>query len=337
MQPILGAYCSDRTRLCHVSNTCFSNSSDKTRRATTTSEMRRRCNKNEEAGSETPFSNLPEPATAQCARRHAGEIIPRLWVGDIRSVSFIEDLLRISTAFEKEPTNAIVTVISVMSSANLLQYVSDLLTEKQKHLQQSRYPRNEPLKNHFEAQCNTSLTKEENKCIATNSRENECSKADMNGAPSSCSNAAEVNPSMGSVRIHHIKVPLRDSLEADLMTVLQETLTSIDAALGVSLDKMPRLQGHETVPSKPNDDSITTTSCTGDNESGICLVHCAKGMSRSVSVVIGYLLSRYPSDFATFDAALDRVRQVRPSAMPNVKFALDLRKYAGDLHIEQQK
>ena len=64
----------------------------------------------------------------------------------------------------------------------------------------------------------------------------------------------------------------------------------------------------------------------------ICLVHCAKGASRSASIVIGYLLSRYPDEFPSFDDALGHVRRVRPHALPNVRFAVDLRRYAKDIH-----
>lgn len=62
------------------------------------------------------------------------------------------------------------------------------------------------------------------------------------------------------------------------------------------------------------------------------LVHCASGVSRSVSVVMAYLVCRawdyrteemtYP--FRSFDTALAHVRANRPAAMPNLGFVRQL-------------
>ena len=54
--------------------------------------------------------------------------------------------------------------------------------------------------------------------------------------------------------------------------------------------------------------------------------------ARSVSVVIGYLLSRHSNRFKTFDDALRHVRTVRPMACPNIGFALALRQFERELH-----
>lgn len=276
--------------------------------------------KNETAPSKTRSSKSIVP---QDILRHAGEVIPGLWVGDIRSVSYIEDLVWLSLR-KRQPQqeqihNVTVTVISVMSSSNLLKYVTDLLDEKQKHQMQLE---NEQKQNRFGVQCNvaSSEMKGENRtasCLKMNSIDMDGIES-VDNTPGTNSSTACLYP----VKIHHIKVSLRDSMDADLMSVLDETLASIDEALGVSNNTL----------SKQNDSSISATSCTQDNIYRICLVHCAKGASRSVSVVIGYLLSRYSSEFTTFKAALDHVRKVRPLAMPNVRFAIDLRNYASKIH-----
>ena len=68
-----------------------------------------------------------------------------------------------------------------------------------------------------------------------------------------------------------------------------------------------------------------------DNIQRICLVHCAKGASRSVSVVMAYLMSRHSDRFKSFDEALSHIRTVRPQASPNIGFALELRKFEKEL------
>lgn len=226
--------------------------------------------------------------TPDAVLRHAGEVMPGLWVGDIKSVSFINDLVRMSTKAiqDNQKPMVTITVISVMSSTNLLKYVADLLEGKQKQSQQSG--------------CNET----ENTAASTNS-------SDLN-----------------SIDIHHIKVSLRDSVDADLISVLNNTLPLIDEALGIPNNSTQRSM------SEQNDSTSSETPNT-INHVRICLVHCAKGASRSVSVVIGYLLSRYPHDFHTFECALDHVRTVRIQAMPNVRFAIDLRKYAKNHSIYQ--
>ncbi len=54
-----------------------------------------------------------------------------------------------------------------------------------------------------------------------------------------------------------------------------------------------------------------------------CLIHCAKGSSRSVSVCAAWLL--YSQKFSTLEAALMRIRRVRPNANPNLGFLASLR------------
>ena len=59
------------------------------------------------------------------------------------------------------------------------------------------------------------------------------------------------------------------------------------------------------------------------NTQEACLIHCAKGSSRSVSVCVAWLL--YSQKFTTVEAALTRIRHVRPNASPNLGFLASLR------------
>ena len=111
--------------------------------------------------------------------------------------------------------------------------------------------------------------------------------------------------------INNIVIPLKDTVDSNLSSLLPNALAAIDKALG----------------------TIHSCSSTGINEiennpQRKCLVHCAKGESRSVSVIVAYLLIRHSHTFSSFDEALLHVRTVRPQAMPNVGFALLLRRMA---------
>lgn len=248
--------------------------------------------------------------------RHAGEVIPGsgLWVGDIRSVSYIEDIVQISTnthihhgKIQKNSNTSVrVTIVSVMSSVNLMKYVADLLGEKQRDLQNKQQrPQNErqhrsidvKLKDNNLADVNDA----QNDNIGYNKKQPRVTHVDQSH------NLYDAK----TIDINHVQVPLRDSLDADLMAALNETTASIDNALGIQ---------HNSQPNPDNTHDVR-----------ICLVHCAKGASRSVSIIIGYLLSRYPNDYPTFNEALECVRKVRPQAMPNIQFSIDLRKYAREL------
>ncbi|XP_040035459.2 dual specificity protein phosphatase 19 [Gasterosteus aculeatus] len=57
---------------------------------------------------------------------------------------------------------------------------------------------------------------------------------------------------------------------------------------------------------------------------GVVLVHCNAGVSRSTSIVIGYLMMR---EGLTFDEAYGQVKAARPSIRPNPGFHQQLRGY----------
>lgn len=54
------------------------------------------------------------------------------------------------------------------------------------------------------------------------------------------------------------------------------------------------------------------------------LVHCAQGVSRSASILIGYLMSR---EQLSYEAALAELQAVRPQVQPNAGFALQLQEW----------
>ncbi|XP_028846464.1 dual specificity protein phosphatase 19 [Denticeps clupeoides] len=59
-------------------------------------------------------------------------------------------------------------------------------------------------------------------------------------------------------------------------------------------------------------------------ERGVVLVHCNTGVSRSVAVVIGYLMSR---EGLSFQDALACVKSARPTSSPNPGFIEQLKNY----------
>jgi hypothetical protein len=65
---------------------------------------------------------------------------------------------------------------------------------------------------------------------------------------------------------------------------------------------------------------------------GHVLVHCHKGISRSASFVIGYLMRK---NEMTFEEALAHVQSVRPMVQPNDSFIEQLRRY--ELTLSEQR
>jgi protein-tyrosine phosphatase len=108
---------------------------------------------------------------------------------------------------------------------------------------------------------------------------------------------------LNNMDINHTVISLRDNVDSDLSAKLPEALAAIDEALRT-------------------------------NEPRICLVHCAKGESRSVSVLVAYLLSRHSHAFGTFDDALRQIRNVRPQARPNSGFEAELRRMERNSAVE---
>jgi protein-tyrosine phosphatase len=62
-------------------------------------------------------------------------------------------------------------------------------------------------------------------------------------------------------------------------------------------------------------------------ESGICMVHCWSGVSRSVCVAVAYLVAHHNM---TFDAAIAHVHRCRPQADPWPTYLSQVRMWATD-------
>jgi len=124
-----------------------------------------------------------------------------------------------------------------------------------------------------------------------------------------------------TIRIRHEIIELKDLAETDFLPVLPDALMLIDDALGC-----------HTASSSGNDGISNDI-----NQQRICLVHCARGGSRSVSIVIAYLLSRHGSRFKSFDDALQQVRRVRQIAQPNIGFSLALQRFEKTLREERRE
>jgi len=67
---------------------------------------------------------------------------------------------------------------------------------------------------------------------------------------------------------------------------------------------------------------MCVVSCVG--LAGRVLVHCAQGVSRSASILIGYLMWKERLSFAT---ALAHLQEARPCVQPNQGFSLQLQQF----------
>ena len=198
---------------------------------------------------------MAAPLSDELISRHMpssawGEVMPGLFVGNLTSEAKLRDLANSSDHRQQSNIKVIVTVISVLSNANLVRFASDAIEKQWRGL----------------------------------------------------ADAGDDGPEL---EIRHVTIPLKDVAESDLLAVLPNALAAIDSARCDMAD-----------------------NC---NSRRICLVHCARGASRSVSLVIAYLLSRHPDRFKTVDEALAHVRTVRPQAQPNIGFALSLRQFERQL------
>jgi hypothetical protein len=194
------------------------------------------------------------------------------------------------------------------------------LFEENKQLQIDGDTDQQPFEQPRRVACNISAIKDEH---STDNIVPDCADESSDKLTGLKDNILRDLSSIDDIQFDHVNVPLLDSLDTDLMTVLSETLDKIDNALGLS---------HSANIDTSDIHCKCNDSTTVRNHVRICLVHCAKGANCSTSIVVGYLLSRYPDVFPSFDYALGHMRKVRPHALPNVRFAFDLRWYAKDIH-----
>ena len=68
-----------------------------------------------------------------------------------------------------------------------------------------------------------------------------------------------------------------------------------------------------------------------------CLVHCAMGISRSVTIMCAYLIQKFKISYET---AIKKIQDIRENAKPNIGFQKQLQTFAtslGIVHQEQQQ
>mmetsp|Transcript_17792 Transcript_17792/g.37160 ORF Transcript_17792/g.37160 Transcript_17792/m.37160 type:complete len:296 (-) Transcript_17792:53-940(-) len=277
--------------------------------------------KSNPAPAQTPSGEMDTKLSPQSISRHlppssVGEVLPGLWVGNLMSVSNLAHLVKKSTQEtssnisneSKEEKKAIVTVISILSNKTMIRFVVDALAQQRLQQQHSIMGAD----------------------ISHNNKNNDCRWHNQK-----------------CMDIKHVIIPLKDTVHSDLLSVLPNVLSAIDDALGRNTDKFPHRDDDVTIPttsdactkiqSKIIHDNTTEPAVRNDyggSAEKICLVHCAKGASRSVSVLIAYLLSRHPHRFKNFEEALGRVRSVQSQALPNIGFALSLRRFGKELRME---
>lgn len=105
----------------------------------------------------------------------------------------------------------------------------------------------------------------------------------------------------------------------------------INSASKDCTSSFPGVQHHYIPLSDEIDASITPYLSTSVNfikkahkEGGSVLSHCEQGLSRSVSIVIAYLISEKGM---TYRSALNKILEVRPQAQPNPTFAKELQEF----------
>lgn len=116
-------------------------------------------------------------------------------------------------------------------------------------------------------------------------------------------------------KISYLSVPLRDAPDQDLSKVIGPTVAWVEAALTTRGGHLGASQAAgEAEPLMPQMRSPNKV-----------LIHCQMGISRSVALLIAYLISKRSM---TFEQALACVKRVRPIANPNVGFVAQLKAFS---------
>eukprot|EP00565_Helicotheca_tamesis_P002234 CAMPEP_0185733926 /NCGR_PEP_ID=MMETSP1171-20130828/20938_1 /TAXON_ID=374046 /ORGANISM="Helicotheca tamensis, Strain CCMP826" /LENGTH=220 /DNA_ID=CAMNT_0028403787 /DNA_START=150 /DNA_END=813 /DNA_ORIENTATION=- len=125
----------------------------------------------------------------------------------------------------------------------------------------------------------------------------------------------------------YLKLPLYDDADAgdEMRARLETAFEFIDRARNGSRICVPAAEASLTLEggssSGNNDNCKSEDAEYASNDRTIampCLVHCIQGVSRSSTIVIGYLVSR---EGWSLRDALDHVRSLRPIVRPNRGFA----------------
>jgi hypothetical protein len=128
----------------------------------------------------------------------------------------------------------------------------------------------------------------------------------------------------------YLRIGLVDTEKADLLRKLPECVRFIDQVIGnphqeEGSSTAVNLSQTEVSFNNPTNTTKTETKIktkTRQRQRGAVLVHCKAGISRSASVVMGYLLYKNP-DMSVAEA-LAMIKVARPVAQPNPGFLSQL-------------
>ncbi|EER14210.1 dual specificity protein phosphatase, putative [Perkinsus marinus ATCC 50983] len=143
---------------------------------------------------------------------------------------------------------------------------------------------------------------------------------------------------MHNLRQHHIRYILNctpTKTEGGIPNYYTTTTSSVNA--GINKRSLGGMFEYCRIPMQDNaTESLSIWYDTAWNfidrcrirEDGNILVHCNWGQSRSVSIIISYLIKYYRY---TYDDALEAVQKARPEASPNQSFEKQLIKLSKEL------
>jgi predicted protein tyrosine phosphatase len=243
--------------------------------------------------------------------RLMGQVFPGLWVGELSSITEIrkrpptlfndatESMIGTATAF----FSATAPTISTTTTTTKWTIISLLKSEKLSHFVHSTL--NAIQKEAVEETENEQKQQQQQQRLLQHQHQNDGIFA------------SGVQTAASTYRImiqQHVEWEIKDQIESDFLSPrLEEILNIIDEALGDN-DKEA---SHESTSFSlsPSSSSPPISSC--------CLVHCALGISRSAALCAAYLLWKRHDE--TLQAALTRIRAVRPQAAPNLGFIACLR------------
>ena len=120
-----------------------------------------------------------------------------------------------------------------------------------------------------------------------------------------------------------LHIPASDNVNTDLLCFMDQTTEFIKEAIGPNKQERDQLERASLGDiTEEAEDKLPTAS--GQEQENRVLVHCLAGMSRSVTIVIAYLLATTPM---TTEEATEFVRSKRSIIRPNYGFIKQLEQY----------
>ncbi len=120
-----------------------------------------------------------------------------------------------------------------------------------------------------------------------------------------------------------LHIPVSDNINTDLLAFMDQTTEFIKEAIGINKRDQPQLDPASLSATAETIDGESPMS-SGPAQENRVLVHCLAGMSRSVTIVIAYLLATTPM---TTTEATEFVRSKRRIIRPNYGFTKQLEQY----------